>query len=187
MTSRLAKFPFTAADLNLPEIQAFSCGAECWDVEVAAWIKTASGPNSVLEDMRHFGTEVWLHRTDTGVLVGYSSLGQTTYTWPPKSKRREVVSVIPFIGIDEPFKGEPKDATRDDKFAYQILDELLAVAAGKTQRHPLVVLSVDRDNVRAIRFYEHRGFVNFKMPRVDQATGIVYERMARDLSDLISS
>jgi ribosomal protein S18 acetylase RimI-like enzyme len=187
MTSRLTKYPFIPTDLNLPEVQAFSCGAERWDVEVAAWIKSPSGPNSVLEDMRQFGTEVWLHRTDAGVFVGYSSLGQTTYTWPPKSKRKEVVSVIPFIGIDEQFKGEPKGASRDDKFAYQILDELLAVAAGKTERYPLVVLSVDRENKRAIRFYEYRGFVNLNLPRTDQATGIVYERMVRSLTDLIPS
>ena len=86
MITVLKKTPFTELDLGFPEVQTFSCGGERWDVEVAEWIKSRSGPNSVLEDIERFGTEVWLYRTADGHLVGFSSLGQTTYIWPPKSK-----------------------------------------------------------------------------------------------------
>ena len=129
MTRLLTKKPFTEADLEMPEIQAFDCGPDRWDIEVATWIKSASGDNSVIEDMKRFGTEVWLFRDDQGKLVGFSSLGQTKYTWPVGSKKKETVNVIPFVGVHKDFKGEPKEAERDDKYAYQILDDLLAETA----------------------------------------------------------
>lgn len=188
MASLLTKQVFTASDLGLPEVQQFHCGDEPWDREVADWIKSASGENSVIEDMKRFGTEVWLHRDEQGVLVGYSSLGETKYTWPIGTKKKEVVSLIAFIGVHEQFKGMPKDAERDDKYAYQILDELLAYAAEKTlsgQRYSLVVLSVDERNTRAIRFYEYREFFDLKIPRLDKEKNITYKRMARHLDDLI--
>src|SRR3984957_21242955 len=99
MTRLLTKHVFTAADLSLPEVRNFHCGDERWDLEVSEWIKSASGDNSVIEDMNRFGTEVWLHRDDQGALVGFSSLGETKYTWPVGSKKKEIVSVIPFIGV----------------------------------------------------------------------------------------
>ena len=159
MVRLLTKYTFSEADIGLPEVQAFDCGDDPWDLEVAEWIKSPSGDNSVLEDMKQFGTEVWLHRDEDGQLVGYSSLGQTKYTWPVGTKKKETVNVIPFIGVQKEFQGEPKDAEdRNDKYAYQILDELLSYAAGIRNRFPLIALSVDVRNTRAIKFYRHRGF-----------------------------
>ena len=146
------------------------------------------GDNSVIEDMKLYGTEVWLYRDDQGKLVGFSSLGQTKYTWPVGSKKKEKVNVIPFIGVHADFKGEPKDADRDDKYAYQILDDLLATAVDRALSsgiYALIVLNVDDQNKRAIRFYEHREFVDLKIPREDKDKGITYMRMARHLDDLI--
>lgn len=189
MTRLLTKTPFTEADLSLPEIQSFHCGEERWDKEVAEWIKAPAGENSVVEDMKRYGTEVWLYRDDQSKLVGFSSLGQTKYTWPVGSKKKEKVNVIPFIGVHADFKGEPKDAERDDKYAYQILDDLLATAADRALEsgvYALIVLSVDDQNRRAIRFYENREFVDLKIPREDAEKGIVYLRMARQLDDLVA-
>ena len=177
MVRLLTKYPFSEADIALPEVQAFDCGDDPWDLEVAEWIESRSGDNSVLEDMKQFGTEVWLYRDEDGLLVGYSSLGQTKYTWPVGTKKKETVSVIPFIGVQRGFRGEPRDAVdRNDKYAYQILDDLLAYAAGIKTRFPLVALSVDDRNTRAIRFYRHRGFVDLKIPKV--VAGVSYMRMA---------
>jgi ribosomal protein S18 acetylase RimI-like enzyme len=177
MVRLLTKYPFSEADIALPEVQAFDCGDAPWDVEVAEWIKSRSGDNSVLEDKRRFGTEVWLYRDEDGRLVGYGSLGQTKYTWPVGTKRKEIVSVIPFIGVERAFHGEPRDAAdRNDKYAYQILDDLLDHAAGITTRFPLVALSVDDRNTRAIKFYQYKGFVDLKIPRV--VAGVTYVRMA---------
>jgi ribosomal protein S18 acetylase RimI-like enzyme len=185
MVRLLTKYPFSEADIGLPEVQAFDCGGNPWDIEVADWIKARSGDNSVLEDMKQFGTEVWLHRDEDGQLVGYSSLGQTKYTWPVGTKKKEIVSVIPFIGVQKQFQGEPRDAKDpNDKYAYQILDDLLCYAAGKMDRFPLLALSVDERNTRAIEFYWRRGFVDLKIPKVVE--GVTYLRMAVPLDHLVA-
>ena len=177
MVRLLTKYPFSEADITLPDVQAFDCGDAPWDIEVAEWIESRSGNNSVLEDMKKFGTEGWLYRDEDGVLVGYSSLGQTKFTWPVGTKKKETVSIIPFIGVRRVFQGEPRDATtRDDKYAYQILADLLSYAAGIGNRFPVAILSVDERNIRAIRFYLNRGFVDLKIPRV--SAGVAYLRMA---------
>jgi hypothetical protein len=185
MTRRLKKYAFSEADINLPEVQRFYCGEDHWAREVAEWIRSPSGENSVLEDMRNYGTEVWLYRDEDGVLVGYSSLGEQRFTWPVKSKKKELVNVIPFFGIQEPFQGEPRNGPREERYAHQITEDLLASAAGKTDRYPLVVLSVDEENRRAIRFYEGWGFFNLKIPRVVEKKNVIYRRMARYLNDFM--
>jgi len=182
MVRLLKKSTFSEADIELPEVQAFYCGNEPWEKEVAEWIKSRSGDNSVLEDMRNYRTEVWLYRDPAGVLVGFGSLGQNKYTWPLKSKRKELVSVIPFIGVHKDFQGEPKGAKREDKYAYQILDDLLLCAAEKMDRYPLLTLSVDSRNTRAIQFYEWRDFVNLNLPKMQGE--VTYVRMARPLEDI---
>jgi ribosomal protein S18 acetylase RimI-like enzyme len=100
------------------------------------------------------------------------------------------IHYIPFIGVHERFQGEPKDAQRDDKFAYQILDDLIEYAAEKEARRPDLTpvngLSVDRENTRAIRFYLHRNFVDAKSTRTDARTGLVYERMILNIASLVA-
>ena len=185
MVRLLTKYPFSEPDIDLPEVQAFDCGGAPWDIEVAEWFESRSGQNSVLEDMKRFGTEVWLHRDEDGRLVGYSSLGQTKYTWPVGTKNKETVNVIPFIGVQKQFQGEPRDAeNQDDKYAYQILDELLSCAAGKWERFPLITLSVDDRNTRAIEFYRRRAFMDLKIPKF--VAGVTYLRMALPLDHLLA-
>jgi ribosomal protein S18 acetylase RimI-like enzyme len=186
----LTKNRFTEADLGLAEVQNFTCGQERWNVEVATWIKSSSGANSVLEDIRDRGVEVWLFRTEEGELVGFSSLGENTWSFPLPKGPKHRISYIPFIGVHERFQGEPADADRDDKFAYQILDDLIEYAAAKTAKaqerlHHVIGLSVDEDNTRAIRFYANRGFVDAKSPRKDKSTGVTYMRMFLNIEALV--
>jgi hypothetical protein len=47
----LKKQRFRQSDLDLPEVQGFTCGQNRWDEEVATWIKSLSGENSVCVDM----------------------------------------------------------------------------------------------------------------------------------------
>src|SRR5436305_209688 len=101
---------FTEADLQQPEVQSFDCGQARWDLEVATWIKSASGANSALEDIKQFGTEVWLHWTEKGELVGFSSLGQNTWSIPMPRGPKSRINYIPFIGVHANFKGEPREA-----------------------------------------------------------------------------
>jgi hypothetical protein len=58
MSRLLKKYRFKETDLDLAEVQNFFCGPHRWEEEVAAWIKSRSGDNSVLEDIRQFGIEV---------------------------------------------------------------------------------------------------------------------------------
>jgi ribosomal protein S18 acetylase RimI-like enzyme len=191
MPRLLRKYRLKESDLDLPEVQSFSCGANRWDQEVAAWIKSRAGDNSVLEDIRQFGIEVWLHRTEEGELVGFSSLGENTWSVPMPKGPKHLINYIPYIGIHERFQGEPRDAERDDKFAYQILDDLIEYAAAKTAARPdlspFIGLSVDRENKRAIKFYQNRDFVDTRSPRQDKKTKVVYERWLLNIASLVAS
>jgi ribosomal protein S18 acetylase RimI-like enzyme len=191
MPPLLKKYRFQEADLDLPEVQGLNCGPNRWDQEVANWIKTRSGDSSVLEDMRRFGIEVWLYRTDEGELVGFSSLGENTWSFPLPKGPKHRISYIPFIGVEARFQGEPRDVARDDKYAYQILDDLIEYAAEKTAArpdlYPVIGLSVDQQNNRAIRFYLNRGFVDARSPREDRTTGVVFARMFLNIESLVQS
>jgi ribosomal protein S18 acetylase RimI-like enzyme len=186
---QLKKYRFDEADLDLPEIQAFDCGHQRWEVEAASWIKSRSGDNSALEDIKKWGIELWLYRLETGKLVGFASLGENTWSVPMPKGPKCCINYIPFIGVHRLFQGMPRKADRDDKFAYQILDDLIEYAAEKTSArtdlHPFIGLSVDRENVRAINFYKHRNFADVKTPRIDRITSVVYERMLLNIAQLV--
>ncbi len=134
---------------------------------------------------------MWLYRTDAGELVGFSSLGENTWSFPLPKGPKHRISYIPFIGVHERFQGEPRDAARDDKFAYQILDDLIEYAAEKTAArsdlYPVIGLSVDQQNTRAIRFYLNRDFVDAKSPREDRTTGLIYARVFLNIEGLVQS
>lgn len=183
MTRVLKKSRFSAADLALPEVQAFSCGQERWEREVEEWLRSPSGENSALADMQKYGTEVWLHWTEEGELVGVSSLGESKWSWPPPSGPKRLINIIPCVGLHKNFQGEPKSAPPEERFAAQIFDHLLFEATTKTHREPLIGLMVDEKNGRAIRFYEKSGFQRLVKPHV--SGGITYLRMALDISGLV--
>ncbi len=134
--------------------------------------------------MKKFGTEVWLHRTEDGVLVGISSLGENYWKWPPPNGAKKLISIIPCVGLHKEFFGEPRDAASEMRYAAQILDHLIYEAATKTHRMPIIGLMVDEQNSRAIRFYEKEGFV--QLPSTHKSGGIVYKRMALDISGLVN-
>jgi len=191
MPAVLKKYRFREADLDLAEVQGFTCGPNRWDQEVAVWIKSRLGDNIVLEDIKRYSIEVWLYRTEEGELVRFSSLGENTWSFPLPKGPKHRISYIPFIGVHERFQGEPRDAARDDKFAYQILDDLIEYTAEKTAArpdlYPVMGLSVDPQNTRAIRFYLNRDFVDAKSPRADRTTGVVYTRMFLNIESLVES
>ncbi len=183
MSWLLKKTPFSAADLTLPEVQTFSCGDERWELEVAEWIRSPSGSNSALEDMKIHGTEVWLHWTEEGKLVGVSSLGESRWSWPPPKGPKRLINIIPCVGVHRNFQGEPKDAPPEERFAAQILDHLIYEATTKTHRDPLIGLMVDEKNGRAIRFYEKAGFQ--RLVKTHRSGEVTYLRMALDISTLM--
>jgi hypothetical protein len=179
MPRLMKKTRFSEADLALPDVQAFSCGEERWEREVEEWIRSPSGENSALEDMKKYGTEAWLHWTEEGELVGVSSLGESRWSWPPPKGPKRLINIIPCVGVQKAFQGEPKDAPPEERFAARILDHLIYEATTKTHRDPLIGLMVDEENRRAIRFYEKAGFERLVKPHVSR--GVTYLRMALDI------
>lgn len=155
MAPLLSVQPFSAAPL--PEVQDFQCGDDRWDVEVADWIKAPPDhEESAVNYMLSRGTEVWLYRDDEGGIVGYGSLGKNEWSWPFPKGKKQTITIIPFFGIDKRYQGLPRNAPRDERFAYRIIGNLIRKACGYGSA--IVGLLVDRDNVRAIKFYQNVGF-----------------------------
>ena len=142
-------------------LRGFSCGDETVTARMATeWIL---GSSALISREKH-GTRVWLFETSRGEVVGFGSVGPATWRCPPPDGDREEVVIIPMLGIDAKFQGQPDDP--DWRYADQIMAHLLCEAQriarewnGDAARRPRrVVLLVHPDNRRAIRFYERCGF-----------------------------
>lgn len=148
---------FTEADQV--RLAGFSCGDAIWSRHVAEWIRGSD----VLDSMKK-GTRVWLFETGEGEIVGFGSIGTTRWRWPPPDGSYTTIVLIPMLGLDVRFQGQPPDP--DWKYARQIMSHLIAEAQQLVQAWPgapeakpqWFVLLVHRDNARAIRFYEKCGF-----------------------------
>ena len=155
MVERLRAQTFAACHLG--DVQDFFCGNNPWHIEVAKWIKGDTSKNSALRDIASGKNEVWLYRTTQGAVVGYGSLGKTKWRWPPPQGQWEIVSIIPFIGIKTEFQGQPHGVPSEERFASQIMGDLIGKARGHGTR--ILGLFVHRDNARAIKFYNRIGFL----------------------------
>jgi ribosomal protein S18 acetylase RimI-like enzyme len=149
---------FTEADQA--RLVGFSCGDEPWARHVTEWILGSD----VLDSMQKHGTRVWLFETATGDIVGFGSVGTSVWRWPPPGGARTTLVMIPMLGIDARFRGQPSDPLW--RYSRQIMEHLLAEAQqialgwpGDAASKPQwLVLMVHRDNARAIQFYEQCGF-----------------------------
>jgi GNAT superfamily N-acetyltransferase len=154
--------PFTEADQS--RLVGFSCGGELWAKHVAEWILGSD----VLDSMKK-GTRVWLFETGERDIVGFGSLGMSSWIWPPDdgteaTRTRETVVLIPMLGLAERYRGQPPDP--EWRYSGQIMGHLIAEAeklscakpAGAKRAPQWLVLMVHRDNARAIKSYEKWGF-----------------------------
>jgi len=153
---QLYALEFTEADQA--RLAGFSCGDEAWSKHVAEWILGSD----VLDSMKR-GTRVWLFENGKGEVVGFGSIGKSVWRWPPPDGARETIVLIPMLGIDVRFQGEPSDP--DWRYSRQIIGHLLAEGqqiakggSGDAAMQHWLVLMVHRDNARAIRFYDKCGF-----------------------------
>ena len=137
----------------LPLVQGFDCGDEPWSRPVSAWIQNGDA----LADMANpkYGTRVWLYWLRNR-LVGYGSIGLTRRTIPPPAGPYVNVSIIPFFGVQRSYHRKPRWAARDERFAGQIMNDL--IRAARDIGRPLLILYVHSRNTRAKRFYEKFGF-----------------------------
>ena len=147
---------FTEADQA--RLVGFSCGDDSRSRHVTEWILGTD----VLDSMQR-GTRVWLFETEQREVVGFGSIGTSIWKWPPPNGARTTVVIIPMLGIETRFQGQPSDPNW--RYARQIMSHLLAEGeriarewSGDADKKPQwLVLMVHRDNARAIRFYEQCG------------------------------
>lgn len=154
---QLFSVEFTEADQA--RLVGFSCGDEAWSKHVAEWILGSD----VLDSIKR-GTRVWLFETGQGEVVGFASIGTSVWRWPPPNGARATVALIPMLGIDAQYRGQPPEL--EWRYSRQIMSHLIAEAqtiarewTGDAAIKPQwLVLMVHRDNTRAIKFYEQGGF-----------------------------
>jgi GNAT superfamily N-acetyltransferase len=174
----LIRIPFDES--LLPKVSVFDCGTEPWQHEVSEWIKRQRGAGRALDEIE-CGLQVWLYATDAGELVGFGSLGPALQRWPAAKDPEIAVSIIPFMGIDRRFWGQPPGVPWQERYSGQILGDVVAEAAKSRDARPILKLLVYEGNAAAIKLYERVGFTEYHKPRKDKESGLLYKRMALDL------
>jgi GNAT superfamily N-acetyltransferase len=172
MSDPLGKVEFTEAHLALPKVQAFDCGDEEWEREVANWLKAPKGQNGAVDDLAR-GTKVWLYVTAAGELVGVGSLGMARLRWPKGKSDPIPASVIPNLGIDRAHRGRGYGGT--------ILSDLLAAALAVASERRLLVLYVHEQNP-ALTFYLKYNFAEYGKPYLNPDNNRHYKRLVLDLA-----
>ena len=90
--------------------------------------------------------------------------------------------VIPFFGVDKQFHGQPP-GPREQRYAYRMFADLIAVAREAQHLRPLLTLEVDVANTRAERFYrESFGFKDISLPELDPDTARSFKWMGLPLT-----
>lgn len=143
------------------ELLHLNCGVEPWSRAATEWMLGSE----VWESIQKHGTRVWLYRNSQDVIVGFGSLGMTRRRWPPPRGEYANFPIIPMLGVDHRFHGQPPDPRH--RYSNQIVSHLRFEAVQLIQSHqktgrttlPLLSLYVHRENLRAKRLYEKFGFV----------------------------
>jgi ribosomal protein S18 acetylase RimI-like enzyme len=178
MALQLVRIPFT--EVLLPKVQDFDCGQEPWEIEVSVWLKAPRGAGGAVDDLEN-GNQVWLNATAEGDLVGFGSLGPTCQRWPRAKDPPVSASIIPMLGVDKKYWGQPP-GPNEKRCSAQILDDLIAEAQKHQADRPILILFVNEQNTRAVKFYERAGFKELHKPYQDKRTGFVNKRMAMVLT-----
>lgn len=143
------------------ELIHLNCGDAPWSRAATEWILGSD----VWESIEKYNTNVWLYRNDSDVIVGFGSLGLTRRRWPPPDGGFTNLLIIPMLGLDYRFHGQPPSP--NERYSSQVVSHLRYEAlrlfdshqnAGRTTL-PHLSLWVHRDNRKAIRLYEKFGFV----------------------------
>ena len=69
--------------------------------------------------------------------------------------------MIGMLGLHEDFHGKPEGVARSERYSTRVFEDVLAKAARRMGRLPVIGLYVHERNLRAMRLYENFGFVRF--------------------------
>jgi ribosomal protein S18 acetylase RimI-like enzyme len=152
---------------KLAEVQGFDCGDNEWCPELNDWIKGARDKeHSALWSIANKGNEVFLYYDETK-LVGFGSLGFTSWRIPPPKGPPQEMAYIPMVAMDKQFHGGPKGVPREERYSHQIIRDLIARAKARPENVALA-LHVNPKNGAAIALYSH-----FNFQRLDEFKGMV--------------
>jgi len=112
--------------------------------------------------------------------VGFGALGKTKWNWPTPSDKRVAVALIPSVGIQSQFKGQPVGPP-EERYSSQIMLDLIAEARGIPDMNPLIALFVHPDDLPAIRLYKRIGFQDFHQRTKGEDQQVEYVGMIRSL------
>ena len=164
----------------LSKVQAFDCGDEPWEREVSDWIKRPPGQDGAVDALAR-GMTVWLYVSEAGELIGFGSLDRAEQRWPTSKDPKIPASIIPWVAVDRHFWGQPPGPP-EERYAAQILGDLVARATQTRDERPILVLYVHVNNTRAVAFYLRSGFQELQKPYTDPKTGWQYKRMVLALN-----
>lgn len=172
MADELRAVPFTPDMVSRPSVQAFDCGSEEWESEIAEWLKAPPGGGGAVDDLSH-GNRVWLYVNEASELVGVGSLGDSAASWPKNSSPKLAATCITWLAVHARHRGKG--------YGQRILDHLLGEARRRADQFPLVVLYVHTSNTQAARWYAkpENNFVPIGKPR--EINGKPYQRMVLSL------
>ena len=174
---RLFRIDFIEEDVSA--VQDFACGGEPWEVYLSQWItNTVKDDKGVIDCLRE-GTKVWLYLTGDGDIVGYGSLGITTWKYPnPYGSDGATFAVIPAFAVSSAFHGQPP-GDWSQRYSTEILIDLIEAAKSdylaNAFPNPAVGLFVDTRNARAMKLYSRMGFMDYGKPL--KRTGYFHQRM----------
>ena len=144
---------FTEADQG--DLVGFSCGDSDVGRASTQWILGSDVLDSMLR-----GTTVWLYHNQVEEVVGFGSLGPIRWRWPLPDGGYQNLLIIPMLGIDERFQGEPPD--EEWRYSHQIMNHLIyeghQMSSAAQKPFDWLLLLVHPDNERAIKLYEKFDF-----------------------------
>ena len=140
--------PLTFNQSLLKRVQSFDCG----DSYYSQWI--ADVHQGALRNMEEYKNTVWIYESGDDV-VGYGSLGQIRWPFPPPNGPKEQVSYIPMLAVASAFQGQ---SDGNGRYADQIVEHLISEARSSAFTR-LCLMALDT-NVGALRLYKRNGFVD---------------------------
>jgi len=147
----------------------FDCGESAdqpWVQAVNDWITGRSADDCAALDIKNRRCKVFLYRNQAGDLIGFGSLGKTKAQWPMPDGPKIPVAIIPWIGLDKRYHGQPKGQDADGNEEIRYSDQIVAdlVYEAKNYNVEALFLFVDPRNTGAIRLYSRNGFASSNAP-----------------------